>query len=78
MTLSQIDQILGCFVVGLSADKPVEIQQVSASSMVSALPFAESNFQDDKKEQRDHIMTAICNSTQVADMKVRRPCGLFG
>jgi hypothetical protein len=57
-------------VVGLAADKPVEIQQVSASSMVSALPFAEANFQDDKKEQRDLIMTAMCNSMQVPDMKV--------
>lgn len=67
----QIDQILGCFVMGLAAGKPVEVQRVSATAMVAALPFASANFEDDKKEQRDVIMGAICNGTQVPDIDVR-------
>jgi hypothetical protein len=67
----QIDQVLGCFVLGLAAEKPVEIQQVSASGMLNVLPFASANFEDAKADQRNLIMTAICNATQCADLKVR-------
>ena len=68
-----MEQILGSFVVGLGTDKPVEIQKVCAGSMVHALSFASGSFEDAKVAQRNLIMTAICNATQVPDMNVRGP-----
>ncbi len=39
--------------------------------MLNVLPFASANFDDAKADQRNFIMTAICNATQCADLKVR-------
>lgn len=67
-----INQMLLCFVDGLAADKPVEIQQVSAEGMVHALSFAAENFKDENSAQRDMIMSSICNATLLENIVVRR------
>ena len=66
-----INQMLLCFVDGLAADKPVEIQQVSAEGMVHALSFAAENFKDENSAQRDMIMSSICNATLLENIVVR-------
>jgi hypothetical protein len=66
----QVDQLMVCLVDGMAADKPVEIQQVSAQGMVHALAFAEGNFADANASQRNMIMSCICNATQFPDVKV--------
>ena len=65
----QIDQMMMCFVAGMGAAQPIEIQQVSAQGMVHALAFASQNFLDDHAATRDQIMSCICNATQFPDIK---------
>lgn len=67
----QIEQVVGCFVMAMGVDRPVEIQQVAAASMLSALPLASLIFSDEKVAHRDLVMGAICNATQMPDMTVR-------
>ncbi len=74
LSQEQINQMLLVFVDGMTADKPVEIQQVAAQGMVHALSFASENFTDKNALQRDMIMSAICNATQLPDVKV--VCGV--
>ena len=66
----QVNQMMTCLVDGMGADKPVDIQQVSAQGMVHALAFANENFSDAQARQRDQIMQCICSATQVPDIKV--------
>lgn len=71
MSQDLINQMLLCFVDGMTADKPIEIQQVSAEGMVHALSFAAENFKDENAAQRDMIMSSICNATLLDNIVVR-------
>lgn len=65
---SALTAICGCMASGA-----VPVQRAAVDAMFNALPFVAENFEDkDRVSERNAIMMAICNATQVEDAEVKR------
>lgn len=50
---------------------PLHIQRAAVEALYNTLPFVAANFANDRANERDSIMFAICSATQCPDTKVR-------
>ncbi|CAM9580768.1 unnamed protein product [Ascophyllum nodosum] len=70
MNQSQSNQILTCIVDGMRPDRPSPIRGAAARALINSLDFTRSNFET--QQERDVIMQVVCETTQCADVEVRK------
>jgi importin subunit beta-1 len=63
------DSMLNAIVDGIQASRPDKVRLAAATALKNSLIFANRNM--DKKEERDAIMTTICEATRSQDAGVR-------
>lgn len=64
-----VNQILCSIIDGMRSDRRNEIRLAAVTALNNSLAFTKSNFES--KVDSDAIMTATCEATQCADVKVR-------
>ena len=66
---STTDSMLNAIVSGIQSTRPDKVRKAAAIALKNSLVFAEKNME--KKEERDAIMTTICEATRCQDAAVR-------
>jgi importin subunit beta-1 len=68
---AQANDVLTAVIHGLRKEEPsMDIKFVAAQALNNALEFAHDIFQ--RAEERNYIMTQVCEATQAADQRVRK------
>jgi importin subunit beta-1 len=64
-----VNQILGSIIEGMRNDRPDEIRLAAITALNNSIEFTDSNFE--KENERNALMTAICEATQSKLVKIR-------